>query len=417
MNRLRQLWHYLDKVFDLSVLVRQVRDRRVFPVIPAPALHFCLLSGALLRIPSLLDLSLKTRGPGWQRLIGHGPISDDALGYALEHGRPEDWRRVLAAVNRTLKANKQFERAKIGGQLVVTLDANEQFKSRSRCCPCCGSRRIRIPGPQGQEQEFTEYFHRQVYAHISGPDFCVILDLEPIGPGEEEARAALRLLGRLRRVYGVRFFDVVTVDAWYATGSFLRAVEKLGWGVVSVLKQERYTIYQEASVLGAQQKALCWQDQGRHIQLREVRDLDFTDPELGKLRVVIADEAWTQTRVVGGQPVSEPKTSHWRWLASGRIDPLPAQVVWQIGHQRWGIENHAFNELTRHYGLEHCARHEPVAIVVWLLIRVLGFVLFELFAKLHLKTVRLGHQTLQDLRDSLLLALGRWEELESLWSG
>ena len=417
MNRLRQLWHYLDKVFDLSVLVRQVRDRRVFPVIPTPALHFSLLSGALLRIPSLLDLSLKTRGPGWQRLIGHGPIREDALGYALEHGRPEDWRSVLAAVNRTLKANKQLERAKIGGQLVVALDANEQFKSRSRCCPCCGSRRIKIPGPQGQEQELTEYFHRQVYAHISGPDFCVILDLEPIGPGEEEARVALRLLGRLRRVYGVRFFDVVTVDAWYATGPFLRAVEKLGWGVVSVLKQERYTIYQEASVLAAQQKALCWQDQGRQIQLREVRDLDFTDPELGKLRVVITEETWTQIQVVGGRRVKEPKTSHWRWLTSGRINPLPAQIVWQIGHQRWGIENHAFNELTQHYGLEHCARHEPVAILVWLLIRVLGFVLFELYAKLHTKTVRRGHQTLQDLRDTLLLALGRWEELVPLWSG
>jgi len=109
VNRLRQLWHYLDKVFDLSLWVRQVRDRRVYPVIPTPALHFSLLSGALLRIPSLLDLSLKTRGPGWQRMIGHGAISDDALGYVLEHGRPEDWRRVLGAVNRKLKANKQFE--------------------------------------------------------------------------------------------------------------------------------------------------------------------------------------------------------------------------------------------------------------------------------------------------------------------
>ncbi|MBX3730974.1 MAG: hypothetical protein KF791_00105 [Verrucomicrobiae bacterium] len=48
---------------------------------------------------------------------------------------------------------------------------------------------------------------------------------------------------------------------------------------------------------------------------------------------------------------------------------------------------------------------------------MLGFVLFELFAKLHLKTARLGQQTLQDLRDSFLLALGRWEELETLWNG
>ena len=50
------------------------------------------------------------------------------------------------------------------------------------------------------------------------------------------------MLGRLRRAYGPRFFDVVTVDAWYATEPFFKAVRKLGWPVVAVLKQERYDI-------------------------------------------------------------------------------------------------------------------------------------------------------------------------------
>ena len=76
-----------------------------------------------------------------------------------------------------------------------------------------------------------------------------ILDLEPIRPGEDEAAAALRMLGRMRRLYGVRFFDAVTVDAWYTKGPFILAVEKLGWGVISVLKQERYEIYQEVTAL------------------------------------------------------------------------------------------------------------------------------------------------------------------------
>ena len=82
-----------------------------------------------------------------------------------------------------------------------------------------------------------------------------------------------------------------------------------------------------------------------------------------------------------------------------------------------GIENHAFNELTQAYDLEHCVRHESVAMEVWLLIRLLGFALFELYARLHCQMVRLGAQTLSDLRDDLFLALGRWEELAPLWSG
>src|ERR1035438_8138608 len=119
-----------------------------------------------------------------------------------------------------------------------------------------------------------------------------MLDLEPIRPGEGEAAAALRLLGRMRRLYGPRFFDVVTVDAWYATGPFLRAVQKLGWAVVSVLKQERYEIYQEASALSRQQKPRRWAWADRQVQLREVSALDFG--VAGAVRVVLADEQWTE---------------------------------------------------------------------------------------------------------------------------
>ena len=417
MNRLRHLWHYLERIFDLPQLLKSVGDRRQYPEIPTAALHFTLLLGALLRVPSLLDLSLKTRGLGWQRLIGWKPFSDDALGYVLEHGKPEDWRRVLVTVNRKLKENKQFEGAKIGGLLAVTIDANEQFKSRSRCCPACCQRQVKIVNEEGQAEEATEYFHRQVYAQINGPELSTILDLEPIRPGEEEAAAALRMLGRMRRLYGVRFFDAITVDAWYTKGPFILAVEKLGWGVVSVLKQERYDIYREVTALGPQQSPIRWEQDGRQIEMREVKALDFTDPELGNRRVVVSDERWTQTEVIGGKRVRTPKQSHWRWLVSQKLDSSTGQTIHQIGHRRWGIENHAFNELTQHYGLEHCARHEPVAIVVWLLIRVLGLVLFEWYAKVHGKAVRLGRQTLQDLCDQLRLALGRWEELEVLWSG
>ena len=110
------------------------------------------------------------------------------------------------------------------------------------------------------------------------------------------------------------------------------------------------------------------------------------------MRVVVSDEQWTETEVIGGTRVRTPKQSHWRWLGSRQLESSTRKTIHEIGHRRWGIENHAFNELTRHYGLEHCARHEPVAIVVWLLIRVLGLVLFEWYAKVHCKSVRLGRQ-------------------------
>ena len=152
------------------------------------------------------------------------------------------------------------------------------------------------------------------------------------------------------------------------------------------------------------------------MKMWEIKDLDFTDPELGKVRVIIVEEEWTETQVRGGRRVRVQMRSHWRWLVSRKLDTCTAKCVWQIGHRRWGIENHAFNELTQYYSLEHCACHEPVANLTWLLIRVLGFMLFEVYTKVHCKG-RLGSQTLTDVCDELWQDLGRWEELEALWSG
>jgi hypothetical protein len=190
----------------------------------------------------------------------------------------------------------------------------------------------------------------------------------------------------------------------------------LGWGVVSVLKQERYDIYQEATALtrGQTPQRLQWED--RTIELREAKELWFTDAAIGPMRVVLAEEQWPAVRRVGGRKTVEDQESSWRWLASRELDGYPAPVIWKIGHQRWGVENHAFNELTQSHHLEHCPHHEPVAILAWLLILVLAFNVFEWFARLHSKLWRLG-ATLQELARQLFLALARWEELEPLWSG
>jgi hypothetical protein len=418
MNRLRQFWHYVGKVFALPARLRAIQDERPQAVIPTRALSASLLLGAVLRAPSLLQLQAETARRGWQRLVGWPqPVSDDALGYVLERYRIEDWRAVLVAVNRTLKANKAFESAKIAGRLVVALDANEQFKSRYRCCPDCGRRHLEVKDAAGQVQTVTEYYHRQVYAQIHGPDFSVILDVEPIRPGEDEAAAALRLLGRMRRLYGPRFFDVITVDAWYATGPFLKAVQRLGWGVVSVLKQERYEIYQEATALSRGQPPRAWRWEDRRVDLWEVKDLPFTDAAIGPVRVVLAEERWTERRCQAGRSERVARQSHWRWLVTAELDDAAATVIWRIGHQRWGVENHAFNELTQYYHLTHCPRHQPVAIQVWLLILVLGFNLFELFARLHGKLWRAGRVTLQELVRQLDRALEAVAELQPLWSG
>ena len=70
--------------------------------------------------------------------------------------------------------------------------------------------------------------------------------MEPILPGEDECAAALRLLGRSAAFTAPASLTASRADAWYAKGPFLRAIDKLGWLWIVVLKREDMEVYQEA---------------------------------------------------------------------------------------------------------------------------------------------------------------------------
>jgi hypothetical protein len=409
MNELAQFLTYAIKVFSLNHMARSVRDSRPWPVIPTRPLFLSLLMGVVMRFSSYHDIAKQTKRRRWQHLI-HWPkrISDDAFRYVSERFSLVDLRQCLAEVGKNLKENKALESCKINGLLFLSLDANEHFASRSRCCPCCCQREIQETDAQGQKQTHIEYYHRHVFAQINGPKFNLLLDLEPIRPGEGETQAALRLLGRIRRVFGVRFFDAITIDSWYVQGPFLRAVEKLGWPWIVVLKQDRMEVLQEARALSAgRQPDLKFKDtiRERQVALWEVNNLSLSQSYKGKVRVVHSREEWIEKKVIGGKKISRSRCSDWWWMASQGLAGYPSPLVYHGGHRRWGIENKAFNELTQFYHLEHCYHHEPTAMVAQMLILMLGFVLFSAYALLHSQRVRLGQITLKELAHDLDLAL------------
>jgi len=404
-----QFLAYAQKVFGLGAMLRGIRCSRPYPVIPTRALVVSLFLGAVLRIGSYLDLAAQTKRRRWQRLIHWARrISHDAFEYVVERLNLEDLRQSLALVAKRLKANKALESCKIHGLLFVSLDANEHFHSRSRCCSCCCQRQIEVLDARGQKQSVTEYYHRYVFAQINGPKINVLLDLEPIRPGEAEADAALRLLGRMRRIYGVRFLDAVTIDAWYVQGPFLKAVKRLGWMWQVVLKQERMEVLQEARQLSrATKPERKFHDAARHreVELWAVKNLTFTQSYGAGVWVVHSHESWTENKIVGGQKIKQPNSSDWWWMLDEDLQGYPLEMPYQAGHRRWGIENKAFNELTQYYHLEHCYHHEPAAMLAQMLILMLGFVMFSAYAVLHSQQVRLEQVTLKELAADLNLAL------------
>ena len=409
MNELAQFLTYVTKVFHLGALLRDVADERPYPEIPTRPVLLSLLLGVILRVGSYHDLAKQTKRRRWRHLVHwHRRISHDTFEYVAERFKLADLRRTLAQVNRQLKANKALESCKINGLLFVSLDANEHFASRSRCCPHCCQREVSVTDAAGRPQTVVEYYHRYVFAQINGPKFNTLLDLEPIRPGEEECGAALRLLGRLRRVYGVRFFQAVTVDSWYVQGPFLRAVRKLGWDWCVVLKQERMEVFQEARDLSRNQKPqvrLHDPARAREVQLWVVKDLAFSAAYGQPVQVVHSLEQWTEKSVVGGQLTSQAQSSDWWWVTCAELGAYPPELTYHAGHRRWGIENKAFNELTRYYHLEHCYHHEPVAMLAQMLILMLGFLLFNAYAVLHSQQFRLGQMTLKEMAHDLDLGL------------
>ena len=203
MNRLAQFLHYTGKVFGLKALLRTVRDGRSEPQVPLLPLVVCLVLGVLMRIGSYLDLAQQTQSRRrWRHLCGlKAPVHHEIFGYATERMTPEDWRQSQAQVAKQLKGNKALESCKINGLLFLSIDANEHFASFSRTCPRCCQRQVEVLNDDAQKVKVTQYYHRYVFAHLGGPKLNLLLDVEPLLPGEDECAAALRLLGRVRRLY------------------------------------------------------------------------------------------------------------------------------------------------------------------------------------------------------------------------
>ena len=399
---------YAQKRFQLSLLAGCFADARPQPDIPSRAVGLSLVLGEVVPIPSLLQLQEETQLPQWQKWVGYPhPISHDTFGYVSERLDPEQLRRAGIWINHKLKRGKAFEPNKINGLLVVSLDANEQFCSDHRSCDACLTRQVTCKDAQGHEFKKTQYYHKQVYAQLSGPELSVILDVEPMRQGEEECAAALRLLRRMRQKYGPRYFDVVGVDSWYANGPFLKTVaEELGWPVIAVLKQERYEAHQEALALTRGQKPTqVVERDGRQVEIGDVPSVRFTDTYPGPVRVVRVRERRTERKRVDREWKTEQKEQNWIWVVAGDLDGCDGAAIRDMGHLRWKIENNAFGELTQHWHLTHCAHHHPVAVLALLWIKIIAFTLFHAFAILHGKLFRLGKTTLQELRKQIYRSL------------
>jgi hypothetical protein len=259
----------------------------------------------------------------------------------------------------------------------------------------------------------VEYYHRGVVCHLIEHRLAVPLDVELLRPGEGEETAAKRLLERVFANYR-RFFDVVCGDALYFDAPFINFCLEHHKHAVVVVKGEQRLLLQDAQGLFAQQQPQVWQDRRRRVQYWDADGFTTAEGVKQPLRVVHTVETVRRRERVAGEWREKEETSSWYWAATLTRRQLSTRRIWQAGHRRWDVENDCFNTLATHWGLDHCFKHGPAAIVNFVLTLFLVYVLLQCFWQRNLKApLRAVIGTLLGLAEELRRSLGA--EVRAPW--
>ena len=350
-------------------------DHRSLPRISTSLVVKAVLAIYWSRLGSLNALGMTRAAKFWKSWLDGPLCSADSLGRIVASMDSDTLRQGIHHVYDRLKRNKALP--DLHGLAVAVLDGHETSASYHRCCSGC----LKRTTGSGEMQ----FYHRNVTLMLlcgappDRPAVRLLLDLEPLQPGEAELAPALRLLERVLAAYP-RAFDLVLADAYYAVEPFLNFLLEHGKQALVVLKDERRNTYQDAAGLWAQQPPQPGSYDSRSCRWWDLPDL-LSWPEVkGPIRVVRSEESWA----VKPQLTKEvtPQTTSWVWLTTLSVAQARTEQVVRLAHLRWDIENHGFNELANDWHADH---------ECFLLLAFLAYNIFHAFFALNLKSeVRRG---------------------------
>jgi hypothetical protein len=234
-------------------LIKKIGDKRQRRQI---AMEWIFAAGLVMVVGQLGSLNAleQTRSPGyWRRWVGGRIASADAMGYGFARTDCDSIRAMIRQVYSQLKRNKALKPLR-AGMIALIMDGHESHNSQKRCCPGCLQRKL-----DTKHGKKVEYYHRHVMASLVFEGLCLPLDMEPQKPGEDEGRAARRLLERVLKDYP-RAFDLILADGLYARAPFFKMAIKHGKEVIAVLKDDRRDLLKDARGLFRREKAQVYQE-------------------------------------------------------------------------------------------------------------------------------------------------------------
>lgn len=337
-------------------------DERPAPQIPTAAVVRSAAVMFLARLGSLNALEQSAASAWWRRWLGRALPSADTMGRVSTTADLEAIRRIGHGVYTRLKRGKALL-PPAHGLMAAVLDAHESHASYRRCCPGCLQRAIETR--QGSK---TQYYHRHVTLQLLGRDLKLLLDAEPIRPGEGEVTAAMRLLDRVVEQYP-RAFDVVLGDGLYANSPFFNHVLNHGKHVLAVLKDEQRDLWKDAEALFAERAPVRIQRGPWEVTCWDVEGFTSWPQVQQPVRVVKTVEQKTVRRQRDRR--EEIQESRWAWVTTLRSSQASTRTAVSLGHDRWSIENEGFNELSTRQCADHVYRHHDQSFLVFLLLAMI----------------------------------------------
>lgn len=97
----------------------------------------------------------------------------------------------------------------------------------------------------------------------------------------------------------------------------------------------------------------------------------------------------------------EPSTGH-LWITTCSTHRATTDALVRLGHARWDIENHGFNEAGNRWHGDHVYKHSAQALLNFWLMAMLAFNLFHAFYARQLKPALRRHTTYLQIARSMV---------------
>jgi hypothetical protein len=336
----KRIIKYCCKCFNLFKIIDSVSDKRLKPQIGTVKIVTAILAMQFSNLGSLNNLS--------QALSSGKYPSVSTIARVADTMNLDEIRNAGRAIYQ--KARKSKMLSKCYGRWIGIIDGHEITTSKYCKCSHCKSR---IVTKKNKVKEY-QYYHQFTAFILAGPDFCFILDIEPVLPGEGEITSSYRLLERICKNYP-KAFEVVIGDGLYLKGNIFKLLEDHHKKAIAVLKEERRQLFEEANKLSLLIEPIVYKDKKTNYRVWVHEIEGCWDGYAKKVRVIATEE--TLIRRVHAKDGNgwEDKTEivNWMWVTNlsntdkeikdtDSIGDLKNTV--KICHSRWQIENKCFNE-------------------------------------------------------------------------